>query len=68
MRRYRATITGCITGCQSETQSICAVFLDDLQGIDAVTQRFTHLTALAVADKTVDQHVLKGNLAHLLQT
>ena len=39
-------ISRCITCHQCQTKGICAVFVDNLQRIDTVSKRLTHLTSL----------------------
>ena len=50
---------------QTETQGVGAVFVDNLQRIDAVAKRFGHLSALTVADEAVNKHFRKRNFAHV---
>ena len=51
---------------QRQPQRVRAVFFDNLQRVDAVAQRFTHLAALLVADDSVNKHVVERYLARVL--
>ena len=57
-----------ISGHQRQPQGIGPVFVDNLQRINAVTQRFAHLTPQRIPHQTVDQHMLKGRFPCLLQS
>ncbi|MPM90282.1 hypothetical protein SDC9_137403 [bioreactor metagenome] len=64
--RITHIVAGCIAGRQRQAQRIRTVFVNFLKGINTVTQRFAHLTALRVAHQTMNEHILKRHLAHLL--
>ena len=49
---------------EHEAQRIGSIFVNNFQGVNAVTQGFTHLPALFIADKTMDEDMLKGNFLH----
>ena len=51
---------------QGQAQRVCAVFFDNFQRIDSVTERFTHLSALLVTDNTVNQHVAERYFTRML--
>ena len=59
-------IAGAVAGDQVEAQSIRAVLLGHLKGVDSVAQGLGHLAALVITDKAVDEHGLEGLLLHLL--
>ena len=59
-------VAGGDAGAQGEAQGVGAVFVDDLHGVDAVAQGFGHLAALVIPDDAVDEHILEGDLLHLL--
>ena len=58
---------GAFSGHKSQAERICAVFVDDFQRIDTVSEGFTHLSSLAVTNQSVNQYMMEGNLAGLLQ-
>ena len=43
-----------------------AVFINDLERIDPVPERFAHLSSELIADQTVDQDVMERALPGLL--
>ena len=49
-------ITRRITCDQCHTKCICTILIDDLQWIDTISKRFTHLTSLRVTNQTVDKY------------
>ena len=49
---------------EHKAQRIGSIFVNNFQGVNAVTQGFTHLPALFIADKTMDEDMLKGNFLH----
>lgn len=51
-----------VAGDQGKAQSVGAVLVDDVHGVDAVAQRLAHLAALLVAHEPVDEHVVEGTL------
>ena len=53
---------------ECETQRVRAVLVNDLERINAVAERLRHLPALAVADESVDQHMVERNLTCLLDS
>ena len=61
-------VSGRVTRGKGEAQSVGSVLLDDLQRIDAVAERLGHLAALGVTHQTVNEHGVKGLLAHVLKT
>ena len=61
-------VTRCITGHQSKTQGVRAVFVDDFQRIDTVTQGFTHLSSLRISYQTVDQYMMERCFSGLFQS
>ena len=60
-------VSGGVSGHKSQAERICAVFVDDFQRIDTVSEGFTHLSSLAVTNQSVNQYMMEGNLAGLLQ-
>ena len=57
-----------VAGNQHEAQCIGAVLINNLQRVDAVAQGFGHLTALAVANQTMDEYLVERNLMHEFHT
>ena len=49
-------------------ESICAVFVDNLERIDTVAEGLGHLATLRVTNQTVDQYCMERALACLLNT
>ena len=61
-------ITGRIAGYQCHTKSICTVFINNLQRIDTIAKRFTHLASLGITYQTMDQNRVERCFAGLFQT
>ena len=62
-------VTRCITGYQGQTQCICTVFINNLQRVNTISKRFTHLTSLRVSVPDHGSvHVWNGHFASLLIT
>ena len=57
-----------VTGNQHKAQGISAIFVDNLQRVDAIAQGFGHLAALTIAYQTMDEDLLKGNILHEFHT
>ena len=60
-------IAGRIARNQGHAQGICAVLVDDLQGIDAVAQGLAHFPSFGVSYQAVNQHGVERKLSGLLQ-
>ena len=59
-------VSGAVAVGKSEAQGICAVFVNDLERIDAVAERLRHFSAQLIADESVDEDGIKRNLTGLL--
>ena len=59
-------VSGAVAGHQSKAQGVRAVLLNDLQGVDSVAQRLTHLAALCIPHQAMEEHGLKGRFLHVL--
>ena len=59
-------VTRGVAGNEEEAQRVSAVLLDDLERVNAVAEGFAHLSALLVADDTVDKYGVERSLACLL--
>ena len=57
-------IAWCITGYQSEAQRIGAIFINNFQRINAIAKGLGHLTALRVANQTMDKYVSERHFMH----
>ena len=47
---------------EHEAKCICAVLFDDFDRVDAVAKRLAHLAPLTVADETVNEYMMEGNI------
>src|SRR5699024_4716494 len=60
-------ISRCVSCNQSQTQSICTVFIDYLKRIDTISEGFTHLSSLGISHQSVNQHMVERRFSRLLQ-
>ena len=61
-------VTRGVAGDQHKAQGVSAIFVNNLQRINAVAQRFGHLATLAVAYQTMDKYLVERNLMHKFHT
>jgi len=61
-------VARCVAGGKGEAQRICTVLVDDFQRVDTVAERFAHLSALGIANQTVEQNGVERDVAHVFQT
>ena len=60
-------ITRSVARCQHKPQSICTVFINDFQRVNAVAQGLGHLSALFIPYQTMNQNRIKRHFVHALQ-
>ncbi len=53
-------VAGRVSGDQRQTERVRAVFVDDFERIDTVSEGFTHLASLGITNESVDQYVVEA--------
>ena len=59
-------VAGRVAGNQGETQGVCAILIDDLQRVDTISQRLTHLPSQGIPHQSVNQYMMERTLSGLL--